>query len=149
MGKIINPEMVSIKFFFYLSNVFTNNGCLSYLPGSHKIVKEIGRLTYIKEIDYEYYWSLKDLTNLVKKNDIKEKLDRNLGSEVVENFLCNSDKILVDNKKDIFDIPMNKGGLVIFDEFGVHRGSKIENTPRKVIRFFYRKKEINEKFRNN
>ena len=59
--------MVSIKFFFYLSDVFTNNGCLSYIPGSHKIVKEIGRLTFINEIDYEYYWSLEDLTKLVKK----------------------------------------------------------------------------------
>ena len=44
---------------------------------------------------------------------------------------------------------MKKGGVVIFDEFGVHRGSKIEKSPRQVIRFFYQKKNIYEKFRYN
>ena len=44
---------------------------------------------------------------------------------------------------------MKKGGLIIFDEYGVHRGSKIKYKPRKVLRFFYRKKNIYEKFRYN
>ncbi len=149
MGKIVNPEMVSIKFFFYLSDVFTNNGCLSYIPGSHKIVKEIGRLTFINEIDYEYYWSLEDLTKLVKKKNVRNKLENNLGHSVLEDFLINSNKILAEKKNNIFDIPMKKGGVVIFDEFGVHRGSKIEKSPRQVIRFFYQKKNIYEKFRYN
>lgn len=149
VGKIINPEMVSIKFFFYLTDVYTDNGCLSYVPESHKLVKELGRLIYNREIDYEYYWSLKNLTALVKRNDIRRKLQKNLNYEVIENFLNNSDKILIQNKNDIFDLKAKKGGLVIFDEYGVHRGSKIEKEPRRVIRFFYRKKGINEKFRYN
>jgi len=147
--KIINPEMVSIKFFFYLTNVYTNNGCLSYIPGSHIIVKELGRLVFSREIDYEYYWSLKALTALIKRSDIRKKLEKKLNNEVIEKFLINSDKILIEKKNNIFDLPSKKGGLVIFDEYGVHRGSKIEREPRKVIRFFYRKKGINEKFRYN
>jgi len=147
-GKIVNPEMVSIKFFFYLTNVYTNNGCLSYIPGSHAVVKELGRLIFSKEIDYEYYWSLKALTALIKRGDIRKKLEKKLNNEVIEKFLINSDKILIEKKNDIFDLPSKKGGLVIFDEYGVHRGSKIEKEPRKVIRFFYRKKGINEKYRN-
>ncbi len=147
--KIINPELVSIKFFFYLTDVYTNNGCLSYIPGSHIIVKELGRLIFLKEIDYEYYWSLKALTAVIKRNDVRKKLEKNINYELIENFLYNSDKILVEKKNEIFDLPLKKGGLVIFNEYGVHRGSKILKEPRKVIRFFYRKKGINEKYRNN
>lgn len=147
-GKIVNPEMVSIKFFFYLTNVYTNNGCLSYIPGSHTVVKELGRLIFSKEIDYEYYWSLNALTSLVKRNDIRKKLEKRLNYGVIEKFLNNSDKILIEKKNDVFDLQAKKGGLVIFDEYGVHRGSKILDEPRKVIRFFYRKKGINEKYRD-
>ena len=50
--------MASIKFFFYLTDVYTDNGCLSYIPGSHKIVKEIGSLIFKKEIKYKNFWSL-------------------------------------------------------------------------------------------
>lgn len=146
--KIINPEMVSIKFFFYLTDVYTNNGCLSYIPGSHIIVKELGRLIFLKEIDYEYYWSLKALTAVIKRNDVRKKLEKKINYKLIENFLYNSDKILVEKKNEIFDLPLKKGGLVIFNEYGVHRGSKILKEPRKVIRFFYRKKGINEKYRN-
>tara|TARA_B100001093_G_scaffold496161_1_gene541473 strand:- start:10322 stop:11146 length:825 start_codon:yes stop_codon:yes gene_type:complete len=149
VAKIINPEMVSVKFFFYLTDVYTNNGCLSYIPGSHIIVKEVGRLIFSKEIDYEYYWSLKALTALIRRNDVRKKLEKNLNPEVIENFLSNSDKILIQKKNDIFDLQAKKGGVVIFNEYGVHRGSKIEKEPRKIIRFFYRKKGIYEKFRDN
>ena len=98
--KIINPELVSIKFFFYLTDVYTNNGCLSYIPGRHIIVKELGRLIFLKEIDYEYYWSLKALTAVIKRNDVRKKLEKNINYELIENFY-NSDKILVE-KNDRF-----------------------------------------------
>ena len=55
-GKIVNPDMVSIKF-FYLNDVYSENGCLSYIPGSHRVVKELGKLIFNKDIDYDYYWS--------------------------------------------------------------------------------------------
>lgn len=144
---IINPKMVSIKFFIYLTDVSTDNGCLSYIPGSHKIVKEVGRLIFTKELKYKNYWSLKNLIKFVEEKTVKEKLIKNLGPNVVSEFFENTAKIF--NKKDIYDIPMKKGGMVIFDEYGVHRGSKTKFTPRKVIRYFYRRKFINEKFRYN
>ena len=86
---------------------------------------------------------------MVTKKNVRNKLENNLGHSVLEDFLINSNKILAEKKNNIFDIPMKKGGVVIFDEFGVHRGSKIEKSPRQVIRFFYQKKNIYEKFRYN
>ena len=148
-GKITNPDMVSIKFFFYLNDVYSENGCLSYIPGSHKIVKELGKLIFNKDIDYDYYWSLKALTDFVKKNHVRKKLEKNLTNNQVEDFLKKSDSILIENKNNLFDLSMKKGGLIIFDEYGVHRGSQIKYNPRKVLRFFYRKRNINEKFRYN
>lgn len=148
-GKIVNPDMVSIKFFFYLNDVYSENGCLSYIPGSHTVVKELGKLIFNKDIDYDYYWSLKALTDLVKKNYVRKKLEKNLTNNQVEDFLKKSDYILIEKKNNIFDLSMKKGGLIIFDEYGVHRGSKIKYNPRKVLRFFYRKKNIYEKFRYN
>ena len=35
--KINSPDLFYLKFFFYLTNVSPNNGCTSYIPGSHKI----------------------------------------------------------------------------------------------------------------
>ena len=148
-NKILNPKMVSIKFFIYLTDVSTDNGCLSYIPGSHKIVKEIGRLVFTKEIDYKNYWSLKNLTNFAKEHLVKEKLIKYLGYQEVEQFFENASKILEKKENNIFDLPMKKGGMVIFDEYGVHRGSKTKFTPRKVIRYFYRRRNIKEKFRYN
>lgn len=148
-NKILNPKMVSIKFFIYLTDVSTDNGCLSYIPGSHKIVKEIGRLVFNKEIDYRNYWSLKNLTNFAKEKFVKEKLIKQLGNHQVDNFFENASKILDKKANNIFDLPMKKGGMVIFDEYGVHRGSRIKFTPRKVIRYFYRRSNIKEKFRYN
>ena len=142
---ILNPKMVSIKFFIYLTDVSTDNGCLSYIPGSHKIVKEVGRLIFIKEIEYKNYWSLNNLIKFVEEKTVKEKLIQNLGYNVVSEFFENAAKIY--KKNNIYDIPMKKGGMVIFDEYGVHRGSKTKFTPRSVIRYFYRREVINEKFR--
>ena len=41
---------------------------------------------------------------------------------------------------------MNKGGMVVFDEFGVHRGSMPSKSSRLVLRFFYRRSKYNSKF---
>ena len=106
-------------------------------------------MIFNKDIDYDYYWSLKALTDLVKKNHVRKKLEENLTNNQVEDFLKKSDSILIENKNNLFDLSMKKGGLIIFDEYGVHRGSQIKYTPRKVLRFFYRKKNIYDKFRYN
>ena len=39
-----------------------------------------------------------------------------------------------------FDITLKKGGMIIFDEFGFHRGSCPALTDRVVLRFLYRPK---------
>lgn len=144
---ILNPKMVSIKFFIYLTDVSTDNGCLSYIPGSHKIVKEVGRLIFTKDIEYKNYWSLNNLVKFAEEEIVKEKLIKNLGQNDVDDFFEKAAKILDENKNDFYDIPMKKGGMIIFDEYGVHRGSKTKFTPRSVIRYFYRREVIDEKFR--
>ena len=35
--KFNNPDTFYLKFFIYLTKVSSNNGCMSYIPGSHKI----------------------------------------------------------------------------------------------------------------
>lgn len=148
-NKILNPKMSSLKFFFYLTDTQSNNGCLSYIPKSHIVVKELGRLIFDKEIKYRNFWSLKNLYKIVKDTKIKKILIKKIGKKYLQDFLKNSKLVLFSKKKNIFDLPAKKGNLIIFDEFGVHRGSKINLTPRQVLRFFYRRKEISERFRYN
>ena len=35
--KICRSKQSSVKIFFYLTDVDSDNGCLGYIPGSHKI----------------------------------------------------------------------------------------------------------------
>ena len=64
----------------------------------------------------------------------------------MNNFLNSSS--CEDKRKDTFkfDLEMNKGGMVVFDEFGVHRGSMPSKSSRLVLRFFIEDQKYNSKF---
>ena len=68
-------------------------------------------------------------------NYLISKLDFNLIDEFIENtkFIKN----VGDEKK--FDIELDKGGLIIFDESGVHRGSSPSKNDRAVCRFHFKR----------
>jgi hypothetical protein len=136
-----NINRSTIKFFIYMSDVQSGNGCLAYIPYSHHVVKSVYKLISEKKIDYEKFWKLKDLRSLVSKNPIKDLIVNQIGEDKLNLFLENS-KFIDENEEDTskFDFEMKKGSAVIFDEFGVHRGAMPSKNSRLVLRFFYRKK---------
>ena len=131
----------AIKFFIYMSDVQSGNGCLAYIPYSHYVVKAVYQLISEKKINYEKFWKLKDLRSLVSRKSIKNLIVDLIGENKLNIFLENS-KFIDENEQDTskFDFEMNKGSAVIFDEFGVHRGAMPSKNSRLVLRFFYRKK---------
>ena len=56
-NKFNIPKKFFLKFFIYLTDVTRNNGCMSYIPESHKIGFEIRKAIYEKKINYQSYWS--------------------------------------------------------------------------------------------
>lgn len=139
-NKNYNIKDASLKFFFYLTNTQSDNGCLAFIPHSNLITKALAQLIIEKKIPFNPYWNLFDLRTLILIEQNRNLISRIVGKEKVDTFLKNTEFIegeLKDTKK--FDIEMEKGGVVIFDEFGVHRGSMPSKTPRQVLRFFYRK----------
>ncbi len=137
----LHPDNYAIKFFFYLTDVFIDNGCLSYIPGSNKITYVLKKGIYEKSINYSPYWSLTDYRKMIAKNYsfIKKHLSENFLKEVLDKI----DMVLENpNKNNIFDNKIDKGGALIFDESGIHRGSKLLFSDRMALRFFYKKKLI-------
>ena len=130
-----------IKFFIYMTDVDSKNGCLSAIPYSHHIVKAVTSLILEKKIKLETYWGLKDLRSLVLKNQVKDLIIDKVGTEKLNIFLNNS-KFIEEGTKDTFDFDykMDKGGGVIFDELAVHRGSATNKHDRLVLRYLYHRK---------
>ena len=130
-----------IKFFIYLTDVQSDNGCLGVIPYSNKIVKELTTLILEKKIDLKPYWNLNDLRKLVADKKNKKLISQNLGEELVDDFLKNSSFIEMENGNSLkYDLEMKKGSIIIFDELCVHRGSAPKLNSRIVLRYFYRKK---------
>lgn len=139
--NFVKPDQNAIKFFFYLSDVSSDNGCLSYIPKSHKIAYALKEGIYNGNIEYQTYWTLSDFRKIIlikeNYNYIKKTVDENLITE----FL-NTSKLILNGELDakLFDHEVRKGGALIFDEAGAHRGSRTMLHDRMVLRFFYKKK---------
>lgn len=130
-----------IKFFIYMTDVQSENGALAVIPFSNQIVKAVTQLILEKKIELRPYWGLKDLRDFVSEIKIKNLLSEKLGNNVVDKFLINSSFINEEPKdSQNYDLEMNKGGVVIFDELCVHRGSAPKKNSRIVLRYLYRKK---------
>jgi len=132
---------MSIKFFFYMTDVESENGSLAYIPYSHHVVKAVTSLIQEKKINVSIYWRLEDLRALVLKDTIKDMVIQKIGKERYDTFLKNS-KFIEEQDKDTreFDFQMKKGSVLIFDEIGVHRGSRPSKQGRLVLRYLYRRK---------
>jgi hypothetical protein len=139
--KVFNePDKQAIKFFFYLTDVSSDNGCLSYIPYSHKIAYALKEGIYKGDIQYQTYWTLSDFRKIILKeknyNYIKKKVD----NKILKEFLNTSENILYGKiDEHLFDHHIKRGGAVIFDEAGVHKGSKTKLNDRMVLRFFYQR----------
>ena len=134
------PDKQAIKFFFYLTDVSSENGCLSYIPYSHKIAYALKQGIYNGDIHYQTYWTLSDFRKIILKEENYNYIKKKVDEKIIKEFLNTSEKIL-NGKIDesLFDHEIKNGGAVIFDEAGVHRGSKTKLSDRMVLRFFYQR----------
>ena len=134
----VNPDHAFLKFFIYLTDVSSDNGCMSYIPRSHKIGYAIRKGIFERKIEYEPYWSLKDFRKIIfnKKNTnfFKNCLNDN---NIINEFLEKTKFIEKNEETKDFDYQMSAGSAIIFDEGGIHKGSKTLYNDRMVLRYLY------------
>tara|TARA_B100001059_G_C17834723_1_gene587190 strand:+ start:2847 stop:3653 length:807 start_codon:yes stop_codon:yes gene_type:complete len=135
---LVRADDFGLKFIFYLTDVTDDNGCLKYVPSSNKIAYALKKAIYNKEINYSPYWNVNDFQKLVNQN--KEKIRKYIDQKKIDEFFEKL-KILKD-KKNIkrFSHELEKGGAVIFDESGIHKGTEPRYNDRLIFRYIYKKK---------
>ncbi|WP_440926968.1 phytanoyl-CoA dioxygenase family protein, partial [Candidatus Pelagibacter sp.] len=137
--NFVNPNFAALKFFVYLTSVDSDNGCLGYIPKTSKIAYQLKKDIYNKEIKYRPYWSLKDFRNVIKDESYRKNLEKKIDPNEIESFLNSTSFIEKEPYNTTkYDYKLDKGGALIFDESGVHRGSMPSKTDRLVIRFVYK-----------
>ena len=139
--KLINPNLRSIKFFIYLTDVEYKNGSLAYIPKSNLVQKAYSDLLYSKKIKYEPFWKLKNFRDQITNEPLKKMIINKIGENIYKEFLMKTSFIDRENgDTSDFDFKMKKGGVIIFDELGFHRGSMPSQNDRLVLRYFYNEK---------
>ncbi len=142
IDKFYNPDDFNYKFFFYLSDVGPNNGCTSFIPGSHKITYIIRKGIYENKISYSPYWTLEQLRKFILKNENYKFIKDNIENEnLLKNFLDKTSFVEKDNQIKDFDFYAGAGDVLIFNEGGVHKGSKVTKNDRMVLRYLYSRKK--------
>ena len=63
----IDPDVRSLKFFIYLTDVSSNNGCMSYIPLSNKIAYILKRGILENKIEYKKFQFLKDFRKIISE----------------------------------------------------------------------------------
>ena len=127
-----------------MTDVGHQNGCMSYIPESHKIGYAIRKSIFEKKIKYQPYWSIRDFKKIILDN--KEYFtDYFKHSSILSNFLKKVDNLENLENTSIYSYEAKAGTAVIFDEGGIHRGSKPQFNDRMVLRYMYSRK-INKTF---
>lgn len=137
-SELMHPGKFNLKFFFFLTEVNSKNGCLGYLPKSHHLVWALKICMLKDEISYRPFWSLKDFRNLILEKNIYKKIKNYVNEEILVDFLEKSsfsEQGNGDTQK--FDVSIPRGGLLIFNELGFHRASEPLINNRYALRFFY------------
>ena len=115
------------------------NGCMSYIPGSHKISYLIRKGIFLKILKYEPYWKLNDFRKFVLKkenyNYIKNELE---DKKAIDVFLSRTEFIEKNIDNYDYDYSMSAGDAIIFNEGGVHKGQETSSSERVVLRFMFR-----------
>lgn len=89
---------------------------------------------------YEPFWSLHDLVKFIKKKDNYKLIVEKLETEnQMDDFLSNANIILSEPEKSFFDFEALPGDLLIFNDSGVHRGSRPSLNTRIALRYLYKK----------
>lgn len=136
-SELTHPGKFNLKFFFFLTDVNAKNGSLAYLPKSHHVVWALKICMLKNELDYKPFWALKDCRNLLMEKNIYKKVKNYVDEETIEDFLEKSSFLEESNDTQKFDLSIPKGGLLIFNELGFHRGSQPLVNNRYALRFFY------------
>ena len=134
-----HPDNFFLKIFIYLTDVGPDNGCMSYIPGSHKIGYAIRKSIFEDKIPYQPYWDIIDFRKILSDNRqyFKEYFRDEL---ILEDFLNKTEPLVTNNKKfknNNFSYKATAGSAIIFDEGGVHQGSKPQLNDRMVVRYLY------------
>ena len=128
----------SLKFFIYLTDVDTNNGCLAYIPNSHKIVYLVKKMIFEKKIEQRPFKHLKECRDFISEpENLKKILNESENEDEVFKFLDDTKFCEKNKDTNVFDYKMKAGDVIIFDENGFHRGSKPTKTDRAVLRYHY------------
>jgi ectoine hydroxylase-related dioxygenase (phytanoyl-CoA dioxygenase family) len=137
--QFLNPDHCALKYFIYLTDVSSNNGCLGYIPGSHKILYFLKLGILNDKIKYKPYWKLNDLRNIVQDNYYRNYLETKIKKELIDSFLEQS-SFIINSPHDTqkYDFALKKNSALIFDEGGVHRGAETLKTSRLIVRFIYK-----------
>tara|TARA_B100000945_G_scaffold293122_1_gene268831 strand:+ start:5344 stop:6150 length:807 start_codon:yes stop_codon:yes gene_type:complete len=136
--EINNPDNFYLKIFIYLTDVGPNNGCMSYIPKSHKFGYAIRKGIFEQKIPYQPYWRLQDFRKIILDNK-KYFKDYFKDEQIINDFIYQTDFIEKgqENEKSNFDYSAKAGSAIIFDEGGVHKGSKPQQSDRMVLRYLY------------
>mgnify|MGYP001158425394 CR=1 FL=1 len=136
----VNPDNYHIKFFIYLTDVGPQNGCMSYIPYSHILGYIIRKGIYNNEIKFDNYFLLKEFRSFCKKN--KEYLIEKLkDKQIFDKFLEETEFIEFGKDTKKFDYSLKAGDAIIFNEGGVHKGSRSTISERMVLRYLYSSKK--------
>jgi hypothetical protein len=138
--ELKHPDNGFVKFFFFLTEVDLNNGSLAYIPNSNTISVAYKKALYNKEIIYKPFWKLKDFRQQLKEN--KDKILKYVSEKTLKEFLDNSNFIEKKSDTDVYDKSLMPGDAIIFDEHGVHRGSKPSYNDRYIVRFCFQRKRF-------
>jgi hypothetical protein len=136
--EYVNPDEYFLKFFIYLSDVDSQNGCMNYIPGSHQIGYAIRKGIYEGSIEYKPYWHLKDFRKiLLYSKNINYFKNYFSNNNIIDKFIEDT-RFITENKDTVkYDYTASAGDMILFDEGGVHRGSKTLKNERMVLRFLY------------
>jgi len=135
--SFVNPDHAMIKFFIYLTNVGSDNGCTSYIPKSQKIAYAVRKGIYEGILKYEPHFMLKDFRKFISKEANTNFIKKHLNDDnIINDFLEKTNFIEKGDTKE-FDYSLNSGDAIIFDEGGVHKASRCLHSDRLVLRFLY------------
>lgn len=138
LNGYVNPDHTYLKFFIYLTDVDSNNGCMSYIPKSHKIGYAIRKGVYEGQLKYQPYFTIKDFRNFILLKENASYIKNYINNlDLYDNFLDDTHFAKEDGDTTKFDYEMSPGDAIVFDEGGVHKGSKSLINDRMVLRYLY------------
>ena len=95
---------------------------------------------YEGDLEYTPYWSIDQFKSTVLIDKNYNYIKNIVGKDILDRFFENCKKAQHSDEKTFFDYSVKKGGAVIFNETGIHKGSKTLLSDRLALRFFYKKK---------